>query len=149
VTRPDADPASSAPSSRLRRAVRGTVIGLFTASGALHLLKPSAFDELLPPSMPAPVAVNAAAGVVELLCAYGLIRRRAWARPASVVTLLAVWPSNLQYAVAATADAGVTSPKALVAWARMPLQIPMIWAVLMPVEEPRRDAGFPTHTGSS
>jgi uncharacterized membrane protein len=118
------------------------------ASGALHLLKPSAFDELLPRGMPAPVAVNAAAGVVELVCAYGLVRRRAWARPASVVTLLAVWPSNLQYAVAATTEAGVTSPKALVAWARMPLQIPMIWAVLMPVEEPRHSVDLPNGTAA-
>jgi uncharacterized membrane protein len=146
VTRPGTEPASSAPGSRLRRVVRGTVIGLFTASGAMHLLKPSAFDELLPATMPAPVAVNAVAGVVELVCAYGLVRRRAWARPASVLTLLAVWPSNLQYAVAATADAGVASPKALVAWARMPLQIPMIWAVLMPVDELRRPVGAPTGT---
>jgi len=116
-----------------RRVVRATVIGLFTASGLLHLVKPSAYDELLPSNLPAPVAVNAVAGVVELACAYGLLRRHEWARPASVVTLLAVWPSNLQYAVRATQDAGLTSPKALIAWARMPLQIPMIWGVLMPL----------------
>jgi uncharacterized membrane protein len=120
---------------RTRRAVRGTVIALFTASGVLHLVKPSAFDDLLPTGLPAPVAVNAVAGVVELACAYGLLRRHAWARPASVVTLLAVWPSNLQYAVRATQEAGLSSPKALLAWARMPLQIPMIWGVLLPLED--------------
>ena len=122
-------------SSRARRAVRGTVIALFTASGVLHLVKPAAFDEFLPPQLPAPVAVNAVAGVVELACAYGLLRRHAWARPASVVTLLAVWPSNLQYAVGATQEAGLVSPKALLAWARMPLQIPMIWGVLLPLDD--------------
>ena len=122
-------------SSRARRAVRGTVIALFTASGVLHLVKPSAFDEFLPSQLPAPVAVNAVAGVVELACAYGLLRRHAWARPASVVTLLAVWPSNLQYAIGATQEAGLASPKALLAWARMPLQIPMIWGVLLPLDD--------------
>jgi uncharacterized membrane protein len=122
--------------SRTRRIVRGTVIGLFTASGVLHLVKPSAFEGFLPAALPAPVAVNAVAGVVELACAYGLLRRRSWAAPASAVVLLAVWPSNLQYAVRATAEAGLTSPQALLAWARMPLQIPMIWGVLMPVDDP-------------
>lgn len=131
-------------SGRARRAVRGTVIGLFTASGVLHLVRPSAFDEFLPSQLPAPVAVNAAAGVVELVCAYGLVRRRRWAGPASAVTLLGVWPSNLQYAVRATQDAGLTSPKALLAWARMPLQIPMIWAVLMPVHETGTDTEVDT-----
>jgi uncharacterized membrane protein len=116
--------------------VRGTVIGLFSASGVLHLVRPSAFDELMPPWLPAPVAVNAVAGLVELACAYGLLTRRAWARPASAVALLAVWPSNLQYALHATDELGLGSPKALLAWARMPLQVPMIWAVLMPVGSP-------------
>ncbi len=121
--------------SRTRRVLRGTVIGLFAASGVLHLVKPSAFEEFLPSALPAPVAVNAVAGVVELACAYGLLRRLTWAGPVSAVVLLAVWPSNLQYAVRATAEAGLTSPKALLAWARMPLQIPMIWGVLLPVDD--------------
>ena len=41
------------------------------------------------------------AGVAELACAYGLLTRRRWAGPASAVLLLAVWPSNLQFALAA------------------------------------------------
>ena len=126
--------------SRTRRILRGTVIALFTASGVVHLVKPSAFEEFLPSALPAPVAVNAVAGVVEMACAYGLLRRRTWAGPASAVVLLAVWPSNLQYAVRATAEAGLTSPKALLAWARMPVQIPMIWGVLMPVDDPESPA---------
>ncbi len=121
---------------RVRRGVRLTVAGLFAASGVLHVVKPSAFDDFMPPWVPAPVAVNIAAGAVELACAYGLVTRRRWAGPASAVVLLAVWPSNLQFALNATSEDGMASTKALVAWARMPLQIPMIWAVLDPMQDP-------------
>lgn len=121
---------------RVRRGVRLTVAGLFAASGVLHVVRPSAFDDFMPPWVPAPVAVNLAAGAVELVCAYGLMTRRRWAGPASAVVLLAVWPSNLQFALGATADDGITSTTALIAWARMPLQIPMIWAVLDPMDDP-------------
>lgn len=121
---------------RVRRGVRLTVAGLFAASGVLHVVRPSAFDDFMPPWVPAPVAVNVAAGAVELVCAYGLLTRRRWAGPASAVVLLAVWPSNLQFALGATADGGITSTTALIGWARMPLQIPMIWAVLDPMDDP-------------
>jgi uncharacterized membrane protein len=121
--------------SRVRRGIRLGVAGLFVASGTLHLVKPGAFDAFMPDWVPAPVAVNAAAGVAELACAYGLFTRRRWAGPASAVLLLAVWPSNLQFALGATAEDGLDSTKALLGWARMPLQIPMIWAVLDPMDD--------------
>jgi uncharacterized membrane protein len=119
--------------SRARRTIRLGVAGLFTASGALHVVKPDAFDAFLPDWTPAPVALNVAAGAVELVCAYGLVTRRRWAGPLSAATLLAVWPSNLWFALEATQQDGLSSPQALLGWARMPLQIPMIWAVLAPV----------------
>lgn len=121
---------------RVRRGLRLGVAGLFTASGVLHVVRPSAFEEFMPSWVPAPVAVNLAAGAVELVCAYGLFTRRRWAGPASAVVLLAVWPSNLQYALNATAADGLGSTRALIAWARMPLQLPMIWAVLDPLDPP-------------
>ena len=116
--------------SSVRHVLKLSVAGLFVASGALHLVKPEAYDEFLPEAVPAPRAVNAAAGIVEIACAYGLVTRRSWAGRASAATLLAVWPSNLAFAVRATREHGATSRKALVGWARMPLQVPMIWAVL-------------------
>jgi len=114
----------------VRHVLKLSVAGLFVASGALHLVRPEAYDEFIPDGVPAPRAVNAASGVVEIVCAYGLVTNRAWAGRASAATLLAVWPSNLQFAVRATREHGATSPKALLGWARMPLQVPMIWAVL-------------------
>ena len=81
--------------SRTRRTIRLGVAGLFAASGALHLARPAAYDDFLPDWAPSPAAVNGAAGVVELVCAAGLLARRRWAGPMSAATLLAVWPSNL------------------------------------------------------
>ena len=118
-----------------REVLRLSVAGIFTASGVLHLVRPAAFEEFLPAALPAPRAVNAVAGVIEIACAYGLVTRQRWGGPASAVTLLAVWPSNLNFAVRARREGGATSAKALVGWARMPLQLPMIWAVLAPVHE--------------
>jgi len=114
----------------VRHVLKLSVAGLFVASGVLHLVRPEAHDEFIPDGVPAPRAVNAAAGVVEIVCAYGLVTNRAWAGRASAATLLAVWPSNLEFAVRATREHGATSSKALLGWARMPLQVPMIWAVL-------------------
>ena len=117
-----------------REVVALTVAGLFASSGVLHLIRPAAFEEFLPESVPAPRAVNAVAGAVEVACAYGLVTGRAWAGPASAATLLAVWPANLVFAVRATRALGASSPKALVAWARLPLQVLRVWAVLGPQE---------------
>ena len=114
----------------VRHVLKLSVAGLFVASGVLHLVRPEAYDEFISDGVPAPRAVNAASGVVEIVCAYGLVTNRAWAGRASAATLLAVWPSNLEFAVRATREHGATSPKALLGWARMPLQVPMIWAVL-------------------
>jgi uncharacterized membrane protein len=116
--------------STVRRVLKLSVAGLFAASGALHLARPEAFAEFLPELVPAPRAVNAVAGVVEIVCAYGLVTHRAWAGRASAATLLAVWPSNLEFAIRASREHGASSRKALLGWARMPLQVPMIWAVL-------------------
>jgi uncharacterized membrane protein len=121
--------------SRLRSGIRLGVAGLFAASGALHLVRPEAFDAFLPDWLPAPLAVNAAAGAAEIVCAYGLLRRRSWAGPASAAVLLAVWPSNLAFAIGVTQEQGATSPLGIAAWARLPLQVPMIWAVLAPVDQ--------------
>jgi uncharacterized membrane protein len=76
-------------------------------------------------------------GLAELICAAGLFRRTRWAPPASVALLGAVFPANLQMAL----DAGSgrnpgAADKRIVAWGRLPLQIPMIWAALQARPEP-------------
>lgn len=104
---------------------------LLGGAGVLHLISPVVFRPLMPPVLPHPDAWIYASGVAEILCAYGLLTRRRWAGTASTLLLLAVWPGNIQMAL--DSGSGRLSGAAddpLVAWARVPLQIPLIWAAL-------------------
>jgi uncharacterized membrane protein len=108
-----------------------TLASLFALSGTVHLLRPSVFEPLIPDWVPgSPTTAVVVSGVAELACAYGLFTRRRWAGPTSAALLLAVWPGNLEMALDATREEGLASPLAVVAWARMPLQIPLIWMAL-------------------
>ena len=72
-------------------------------------------------------------------CAAGLVRRTRWAPAASLATLAAVFPANVQMAL----DAGTgrntgPSDSRAVAWGRLPLQLVMAWAALQ--ARPRQTA---------
>ena len=103
---------------------------LFLVSGTVHLVRPEVFTALIPGWLPDPTAVVRVSGAAELVCAYGLLSRRRWGGPASAVLLLAVWPGNLQMALDATSDHGLSSPQAVLSWARLPLQVPLVWMAL-------------------
>jgi uncharacterized membrane protein len=63
-------------------------------------------------------------GVAELIAAIGLLLRQSWAPIFTVLVLLAIWPANWWFAI----DALITNPDiALIAWLRLPLQLPLIW----------------------
>ena len=100
-------------------------------TGVLHFVMPGSFETIVPRVLPARIHRPAvyASGVVELACAVGLVRRTRWASAVSTAVLLVVWPANLQMAL----DAGSgrhpgAVDSAAVAWGRMPLQLPMLWA---------------------
>lgn len=99
--------------------------------GSLHFVVPGIMADTIPAVFPARRALVYASGVVEVACAVGLRRREPWAGPLAAATLLAVWPANIQMAL----DAGTGKnpgpfDNKLVAWARVPLQLPLIWAAL-------------------
>ena len=111
---------------------RGTklLVGIFAASGVVHLAKPEVYEPLMPAWVPAHREVILASGVAELLCAAGLSlpatrRLSGWA---SAALLLGVWPGNLKMALDSNRSSS-TAFKA-VAWGRMPLQVPMIRAAV-------------------
>jgi uncharacterized membrane protein len=117
--------------SRLRAHAPQGLAGIFAVAGLLHFLRPSFFDPLMPRALPGRVhrPLIYGSGVAELACAYGLVRRTRWASAASTALLLAVWPANLQMALDAGSGRnpdGMDSP--VVAWGRMPFQLPMLWA---------------------
>ncbi len=102
----------------------------FVVSGVVHLVRPSAFDRLMPPGLPAPRVIISSSGVAELACAVGLLTHRRWAGPASAALLVAVWPGNWYYAVQVQRDDRTTATHKTIAWLRVPLQLPMIRSVL-------------------
>jgi uncharacterized membrane protein len=119
--------------SRLRQRAPDVLATVFTASGIVHLVRPGAFAALMPRVIPTRHHTNLiyVSGVAELICALGLWRRTRWAAPASVAVLGTVFPANVQMAL----DAGTgrnpgPSDSPAVAWGRLPLQLPMVWAAL-------------------
>jgi len=126
--------------SRLRSAAPTALAGVFGVAGVLHVVRPSLFDGLMPRVLPARLhrPLIYASGAAELVCATGLVRRTRWASAASTALLLAVWPANLQMAL----DAGTgrhpgSTDSAAVAWGRLPLQLPLLWAARQARPTPR------------
>jgi uncharacterized membrane protein len=119
--------------SRLRLRAPKVLAAMFATSGIVHMVRPQAFSAIMPRAIPEKHHTNLiyASGLAELICAVGLVRRTRWASPASVALLAGVFPANLQMALDAGTGRhpGPADTKA-VAWGRLPLQIPMVWAAL-------------------
>lgn len=111
---------------------RGTkvLVGLFTVSGTVHLVKPEVFEPLMPAWVPRHREVIWGSGVAELACAAGLLhpRTRPAAGWASAALLAGVFPGNVKMALDSTRTRN-TGFKAA-AFARLPLQVPLIRAAL-------------------
>ncbi|MEU3478369.1 MULTISPECIES: DoxX family protein [Streptomyces] len=103
--------------------------GLMGAMGAAHFLVPKQFDAIVPRALPGdPRVWTQVSGVAELALAAGLAvprTRRSSAR-ATAVLFAAVFPANVQMAYDWRHR---TTPAKAVAYARLPLQVPLIlWA---------------------
>ena len=122
---------------RLRRWAPFGLGALFVGSGTLHLARPELFQSLVPAGLPAPDLIILASGVAELVCAGGLLSGSRWAGPASALLLLVVFPGNMTFALTTSGDPGSSSVLVALAWARLPLQVPLIWAALQ-ARTPRR-----------
>lgn len=116
---------------RLRERAPLALGGLFLAAGVLHFAKPKPFEAIMPRRLPNRRSWVYGSGAAELACGAGLLTRRKWAGPASAALLLAVWPANVQMALDSGSGRlrGIADSKAL-AWGRVPLQVPLIWAAL-------------------
>ena len=106
------------------------VLGAFTVSGIVHLVKPEVFKPLMPRQLPAHRELILASGVAELACAAGLAvpATRRWAGYASAALLVAVFPGNVKMALDARRSRR-TGVKAA-AFGRLPLQLPLIRGAL-------------------
>jgi uncharacterized membrane protein len=99
------------------------------AMGVLHFVAPKQFDALIPPELPGSRRTwTYGSGVAELAVA-GLLadrRTRALGGAAATALFVGVFPGNLQMARAWRGRP--VWPYQVIAWGRLPLQIPMILA---------------------
>lgn len=100
---------------------------LFATSGVLHLVKPQPFVSIMPPWLPAPLALVMVSGVFEIAGAAGILlpATRVAAGWGLIALLLAVFPANIQMLMnARAAHASTLWIAGLVA--RLPLQVLLI-----------------------
>ncbi|MCW2846758.1 MAG: rane protein [Marmoricola sp.] len=104
--------------------------GAFVASGVVHLVRPETFEPTMPKVVPAHREVILVSGVVELVCAAGLLHpaTRKAAGWASLLVLLGVYPANFKMTGDALKSDNRTFQAATIA--RLPLQLPLIRAAL-------------------
>lgn len=132
--------------SDLRSLPIGTkiVAGAFGVSGVIHLVRPQVFQPLVPRRLPARRQIVYASGVAELACSAGLLSRQPWAPAASTALLLAVWPGNWTMAINWQRSDRVSALVKAGAWARVPVQVPLIVAAW---RSPSRAADSPSSPG--
>jgi len=111
------------------RRIRLFLIVLLTSSGVLHFLRPAPFVAIVPRSLPHPDELVAISGAAELLCA-GLLAYpsgRRWGGAASAALFAAVFPANVSMALRSGSRPWWFR---VIAWVRLPLQIPLIVGAL-------------------
>ena len=116
------------------RTERG-LAGLLLLTGTTHMLRPALYDPIVPRVLPGEArAWIYASGVAELAVGAALLVPRLHRRAAlaAAVLFVVVFPGNVQMAL----DGGYPGASGLLgspllAWARLPLQVPLIWWSLL------------------
>ena len=114
--------------SRLRAASPYLLAALLAGAAVTHALRPEFYDPIVPHFLPGPARTwTLLSGVAELAVAAAVAapRTRRTGALLAALLLVAVFPANLQMA----ADAHTTAMR-VVAYARLPLQVPLVlWAL--------------------
>lgn len=107
---------------------RFLLAALFLVAGVEHLRNPQPFLDIMPPMLPFPRELVALSGLCEMAGGAGLLlpRTRKWAAWGLVALLVAVFPANVYAAFAGMHIGDWNAPKWML-WARLPLQLPLIW----------------------
>lgn len=119
---------------RTAAVVAWLLAALLITTGTLHFVAPQGFVAIVPRFLGAPRTWVQTSGVAELGCALAIAARptRRIGGIAAAVLFVAVFPANVQMALdSGGAHAGLLHTP-LVAWGRLPLQIPLIgWGLLV------------------
>jgi len=112
--------------SRWRSASPWVLAGVLAVAGTAHFTATRSYERIIPPVLPYPRALVYVSGLAELACAAGLgyRRTRRLAGWATAALFVAVFPANVQMALAAS---GGSTGHRLISWGRLPLQIPLVW----------------------
>ena len=98
--------------------------------GTLHFAVPRPFDDLVPRALPgSPRSWTYASGAAELLCGVlvAVARTRTLGGRLAALLFVAVFPGNIRMAIDWRDR---STPEQIVAYARLPLQIPLVWWAL-------------------
>jgi uncharacterized membrane protein len=109
---------------------RTTLAILFVAAGSLHFLLPQIYIKIMPPSLPSPLLLVRISGAAQIFGGLGLLPRptRHAAAWGLIALLIAVLPANIYMAKAHLPFPGIMG-QSWAQWARIPLQLPLIyWA---------------------
>jgi len=120
--------------TRLKRPLLYVMGPAYVVAGLLHFVVPALYAQIVPPFLPAPLALVYLSGVAEVAVGLGLLwpRTRPYAAWATIALLVAIFPANVYMAtsgVVVTGMPGGGDPSALVRWGRLPLQgVLILWA---------------------
>ncbi len=101
--------------------------GLIGTAGAVHFVAPEFFDGMVPTALPGgPRLWTYVSGAAEIgvAAAVAVPRTRRLGGLTAAVLFVAVFPANIEMAID-WSDRSVTEQ--VIAYARLPLQIPLIW----------------------
>jgi uncharacterized membrane protein len=105
------------------RALRFLCGPVFIFAGVMHFVIPKVYRRIMPPNIPAPMAMVYASGVAEIAGGAALMNRGSRRLGAwwLIATLIAVFPANVHMALHPEEYAGVPGG-AVSLWARLPFQ---------------------------
>jgi len=105
----------------------------YVVAGVLHFVVPELYVQIVPPILPAPLALVYLSGVAEIAVGIGVLipRTRRYAAWATIALLVAIFPANVYMATSMVAIDGIGGgdPSAAARWLRLPLQgVLILWA---------------------
>jgi uncharacterized membrane protein len=100
----------------------------FVVAGVLHFVFTPNYVKIIPPWLPWHLALVVVSGLCEIAGGFGVLwhRTRRWAGYGLIALSVAVLPANVQMLLDAQA-AGASAPWLAALWARLPLQLVLVW----------------------